>query len=90
MFKFAVVQQPPVVLDRVQTVNSAASHVAEAAAMGASLVVFPETFIPCYPVWIWRLRPGTDAALTSTLHTRLLENSVRVSRGDLAPLCDAA
>ena len=65
MFKVAVVQQPPVVLDRVQTVNSAASYVAEAAAKGATLVVFPETFIPCYPVWIWRLRPGTDAAVNT-------------------------
>jgi nitrilase len=42
MFKVAVVQQPPV-LDRAQTMNSAVLHVAEAAAKGATLVVFPET-----------------------------------------------
>jgi len=89
MFKVAVVQQPPVVLDRVQTMNSAVLHVAEAAAKGATMVVFPEAFIPCYPAWIWRLRPGTDASVTSKLHARLLENSVSVGRGDLAPLCDA-
>src|SRR5207302_10059670 len=57
MFKVAVVQQPPVVLDRAQTVSSAVLHIAESAAKGATLVVFPETFIPCYPAWIWRLRP---------------------------------
>jgi len=90
MFKVAVVQQPPVVLDRAQSLKRAASHVAEAAAAGAALVVFPETFIPCYPVWIWRLRPGTDAAVTSQLHARLLLNSVSVERGDLTPLCDTA
>src|SRR5438105_11918767 len=90
MFKVAVVQQPPVVLDREQTMKSAALHVAEAAAKGVTLVVFPETFIPCYPVWIWRLRPGIDAAVTSKLHARLLQNSVSVARGDLAPLYDAA
>jgi len=90
MFKVAVIQQPPVVLDRTQTISSAVLHVAEAAAEGATLVVFPETFIPCYPAWIWRLRPGTDASVTSKLHARLLENSVTVGRGDLAPLCDAA
>jgi nitrilase len=90
MFKVAVIQQPPVVLDRSQSLSCAASHVAKAAADGATLVVFPETFIPCYPAWIWRLRPGTDAAVTSKLHARLLLNSVSVERGDLAPLCDAA
>src|SRR5438105_8257901 len=42
MFKVAVVQQPPVVLDRAQTVSSAVLHIAEAAAKGATLVVFPE------------------------------------------------
>ena len=57
MFKVAVIQQPPVVLDRAQSLKRAAAHVAEAAAAGATLAVFPETFIPCYPAWIWRLRP---------------------------------
>ena len=90
MFKVAVIQEPPVVLDRARTMNNAVQHIAKAAASGATLVVFPETFIPCYPVWIWRLRPGTDAAVTSKLHARLLQNSVSVGRGDLAPLCEAA
>src|SRR5256885_1346384 len=90
MFRVVVAKQPPVVLDRAQTVSSAVLHIAESAAKGATLVVFPETFIPCYPAWIWRLRPGTDASVTSKLHARLLENSVTVGRGDLAPLCDAA
>lgn len=51
--KVAVVQRPPILLDR-----SATMAVAEVAAAGASLVVFPETFIPGYPAWIWSLRPG--------------------------------
>src|SRR2546430_17062230 len=88
MFKVAVVQQPPVVLDRAQTVSSAVLHIAEAAAKGATLVVFPETFIPCYPAWIWRLRPGTDASVTSKLHARLLGNLGTVGCGLLSPLCD--
>lgn len=90
MIKVAVIQQPPVVLARDETLTRAAAWVADAAAAGATLAVFPETFIPCYPAWIWRLRPGTDAALTAKLHARLLNNSVSMRRGDLAPLCDAA
>lgn len=90
MSKVAVVQQPSVVLDRDATLLRAASLIAEAAANGAQLVVLPESFIPCYPAWIWRLRPGTDAALTATLYARLIDNAVGVQRGDLAPLCAAA
>jgi nitrilase len=64
--------------------------VAEAAAAGAKLVIFPEAFVPGYPVWIWRLRPGTDGALSARLHGLLLENAVIINRGDLSSLTDAA
>jgi nitrilase len=68
----------------------AVDAVDEASRSGAELVVFPETFIPGYPVWIWRLRPGTDAGIIAKLHSRLVSNAVDVSRGDLTPLCEAA
>jgi nitrilase len=64
--------------------------VREAAAGGAQLVIFPEAFIPGYPAWIWRLRPGPDGALSGELHARLLEQAVNLRRGDLAPLTAAA
>ena len=90
MSKVAVVQYAPVVLDRAQTLRRALALVLEAASAGAKLVVLPESFVPCYPAWIWRLRPGTDAATTAMLHARLLENAVSIKRGDLGPLCEAA
>ncbi len=90
MSKIAVVQKAPSMLDREATIRDAIGAVAEASSSGAELVVFPETFIPGYPAWIWRLRPGTDATVISALHSRLFANAVNVSRGDLAPLCDAA
>src|SRR3954469_13648626 len=49
----ACVQAEPVVLDREATIEKLASLTAEAAAAGAHLVVFPETFIPAYPTSIW-------------------------------------
>ena len=90
MPNLAVAQLPPVWLDRVATLESCAQSVAKAAAQGARMLVFPECHVPGYPAWIWRLRPGTDMALASELHARLLHEAVDIERGDLAPLCDAA
>ncbi len=90
MSRIAVIQKAPSLLDRERTMCDAVAAVDEASRSGAELVVFPETFIPGYPVWIWRLRPGTDAAIIAKLHSRLVSNAVDVSRGDLKPLCEAA
>ncbi len=90
MTKIAIIQRPPVLLDREATLARAADWVAEAAAAGATLVVLPETFVPGYPSWGWRLAAGKDGALMGQLHTRLLANAVDLARGELAPLCNAA
>jgi nitrilase len=90
MSRLAVVQTPPVFLDRKQTLAKAVASVSEAAKGGARLVVFPEAFIPGYPAWIWRLRPGGDMALTEKLHALLRANAVDLSGEDLAPLREAA
>jgi nitrilase len=88
--KAAVIQKPPVLLDRAKTIEAALASIEEAAANGASLLVFPEAYIPGYPTWIWRLRPGGDMALSGELHARLRDNAVDLVRGDLQPLQDAA
>lgn len=88
--RIAVVQKPPRVLDRARTLEDAVSSVGEAAAAGAALVVFPETYVPGYPAWIWRLRPGGDMGLAEKLHVRLLANAVDLAADDLAPLREAA
>jgi nitrilase len=90
MPKLAIIQQAPVVLDRDATLKQAVRWVDAAAAAGAALIVLPESFVPCYPAWIWRLRPGPDSGLTAKLHARLVDNAVSIARGDLAPLCNAA
>ena len=45
----AVVQAAPVLFDREASVEKACRLTREAAAQGAQLVLFPETFIPAYP-----------------------------------------
>ena len=90
MAKVAIAQLAPVFLDRVATIERAVDAVGEAAAGGAQLVVFPEAFVPGYPAWLWRLRPGTDMALTEQLHARLRAQAVDLAADDLAPLREAA
>ena len=88
--RVAIVQKPPVLLDRARTLDIAVDAVAEAAGAGAGLVVFPEAFIPGYPGWIWRTRPGSDMALAEALYLQLLAEAVDLAADDLRPLREAA
>ncbi|HTQ42888.1 MAG TPA: carbon-nitrogen hydrolase family protein [Polyangiaceae bacterium] len=89
MSKIAIVQLPPVLLDRAATLARSVDAVERAAREGAELIVFPETYVPGYPDWVWRA-PPRDFALASALHERLLANAVDLRADDLAPLREAA
>src|SRR2546422_10612897 len=73
--RVAVVQQPPVTLHRQETLERGVALMDEAAAKGARLISFPETWVPGYPEWLWRLRPGGDYELSAPIPQRLLGNS---------------
>lgn len=90
MAKVAVIQKPPTLLDRRRTIERVLEAIEEAVAAGASLLVFPEAYIPGYPTWIWRLKPGGDMALSGEIHARLRQNAVDLRGNDLQPICDAA
>jgi len=90
MITIAIVQTAPVFLYKNKTIELAVTKVGEAAEKGAELVVFTEAFIPGYPAWVWRLRPGGDWNLSEELHERLLNNAVNLESDDLAPLYEAA
>jgi nitrilase len=51
--RVACVQAEPVIFDRAATIEKLAALTKDAAAAGAQLVVFPETFIPAYPSSRW-------------------------------------
>ena len=85
----AVVQHPPVLLDLARTMDRAIDLTRQAAKAGARLITFPETYLPGYPEWVWRLRPD-DRKLAHEIHGKLIRNCVDVEAGGLARLQAAA
>ena len=82
----AAIQAAPVFLDRAATTDKACALIKEAGAAGASLAVFPETFIPTYPDWVWRLPAWEDGRFV----TRLRAESVAVPSETTTRLGEAA
>ncbi len=73
--RIAAVQAAPIFLDRDASIEKACRLIEEAAAAGAQLVVFPEAFIPGYPVWVWFVPPGRTHELRET-YSELQANSL--------------
>jgi nitrilase len=76
-FVVAAAQATPVFLDRDASIDKACSLIAQAGARGAKLVVFPECFIPTYPLWVWFIQPVKTRELRD-LYTELLDNSISI------------
>lgn len=85
-FTAAAVQAAPVFLDAEKTAQKAASLIAEASRNSASLVVFPEVFIPGYPYWNWI----TDPVTGSGWFEKLVRASVFLPGPEIAIVCSAA
>jgi nitrilase len=84
----AAVQSCPVLLNRDATVKRVVELAEEAAAHGARLVAFPETFVPGYPDWVWRTRPWDSHA--SALYAQLFDQAVVVGSPATDVLADTA
>lgn len=76
----------PVYLNRRATVEKARHYIAEAAARGAKLVVFPESFVPGFPLW-----PALSAPIYNhDWFVRFAAQSVHVPGAEIFSLCAAA
>jgi predicted amidohydrolase len=92
VLRVGVVQHAPVFLNLSKSLEKAIRLVKEAAAEGAELVVFPETWLPGYPVWL-DAAPGAalwDHPPAKALYRLLAENAVRIPGTELEALLDAA
>jgi nitrilase len=77
--KVACAQVEPVILDREATIDRLERVAAEAAANGAELVVFPETFVPVYPSSLWaQAFAGWDNDGAKRVFAQLAQNGVAV------------
>lgn len=76
-FTVAAVQAAPVFMDLEASLEKACDLIADAGRGGAKLVVFPETFLPAYPEWVWVV-PGGNSGLLDELYAELLENAVTI------------
>ncbi len=61
-FRAATIQSSPVFLDATATTSKACRLIAEAASNGATLIAFPEVYIPGYPYWNWIMNPLEGSA----------------------------
>ncbi len=87
--RVAVAQVSPVYLDRDATIAKGVSVVAEAAAHGAQIVAFPETWVPGYPLWIYGAAAWGDEQ-AKRAYARLLAESVDVPSPATNALSSAA
>jgi nitrilase len=88
--KVACVQAEPVVLDRDATIDKLSRLAGEAAGQGASLLVFPEAFIPVYPSSTWaKALAGWGDDRAKQAFARLAEQAVAVP-GEAADRIGAA
>lgn len=77
--KVACVQVEPVVFDRDATIEKIASIAADVAGQGATLAVFPETFVPVYPSSRWaRHFAGWEDGDAKALFARLARESLEI------------
>ena len=88
-FTIAAVQACPVFLDRERTIEKACDLIADVGRAGAALAVFPEAFVPAYPIWSWFV-PAARTHELRALYAELHANAVAVPDASTERLCRAA
>ena len=91
-FKAAAAQLAPVFLDLDASTTKACQWIAKAGEQDVKVLVFPETWLPGYPVWLdhspdaarWNHQPAKD------LYQTLVENSPSIDSPEIQRISEAA
>lgn len=88
--RLAVAQLAPAFLDRAASTERVIEAIQEAAHQKASLICFPESYLPGYPFW---LSEGGGARFDNEQNKRLFahysDQAVTIEDGHLDPICEA-
>lgn len=88
--RLAVAQLAPAFLDRAASTERVIEAIQEAAHQKASLICFPESYLPGYPFW---LSEGGGARFDNEQNKRLFahysDQAVTIEDGHLNPICEA-
>jgi len=85
-YKVAVVQAAPAFLDLDAGIDKAIGLIEEAAARGARLIAFPETWLPGYPWHIWLDSPAWGMQFVQRYH----DHSLVVGSAEYRRIAEAA
>ena len=85
-FKAAAMHVAPVFMDTQASVDKACALIKEAAGHGASLIAFPETFIPAFPIWCAVRAPIEN----HDFFRQLMQAAIRVPGSEIEQLAVAA
>ena len=86
MTRVAAIQAEPIWMDSRQTLAKTLTLIEEAAAGGAELVVFPEVWIPGYPVFLWAYPVYEQGEYVARYH----QNSLTIDGPEIESVRDAA
>lgn len=85
-FKVAAMHVSPIFLDTEKTIDKVCALIDEAASAGAELIVFPEAFVPAFPLWSSVRAP----IFNHDFFRRLASNAVRVPGPEVKRVAQAA
>jgi nitrilase len=88
--KVAAVQAASVCFDKEQTLGKALRLIEEAAEKGATLIGFPELFIPGHPDLWYAAKKSNPLPVQGKLFKQLVKNAIQVPGQDSQRICAAA
>ena len=91
LLKVGLAQIAPVWLNKELTLDKIVEYVIKAGSEQCDLVVFGEALLPGYPFWLGLTHGSVfNSKMQKEIHAHYIRNAIRIEKGDLDPLSNAA